>query len=156
MYKRQLYKSASERFKKGFLDGSRLQVKDDSTGFSPDRAELKTPLIILMSMACLLVTMCAINVATLLLIRAASRAREMSMRYALGAKRSRIVSQLLVEGGLLGAAGAVAGLALAPTVAAFLVRLMTNSDPGSEPYSASVDGRVLMFTVCLLYTSRCV
>ena len=148
-----LYKSASERFKKGFLDGSRLQVKDDSTGFSPDRAELKTPLIILMSMACLLVTMCAINVATLLLIRAASRAREMSMRYALGAKRSRIVSQLLVEGGLLGAAGAVAGLALAPTVAAFLVRLMTNSDPGSEPYSASVDGRVLMFTVGISFVT---
>jgi hypothetical protein len=97
--------------------------------------------------------MCAINVATLLLIRAASRAREMSMRYALGAKRSRIVSQLLVEGGLLGAAGAVAGLALAPTVAAFLVRLMTNSDPGSEPYSASVDGRVLMFTVGISFVT---
>ena len=148
-----LYKSTSERFKKGFLDDSRLHVKDDSTGFSPDRAELKTPLIILMSMACLLVTMCAINVATLLLIRAASRAREMSMRYALGAKRSRIVLQLLVEGGLLGAAGAVAGLALAPTVAAFLVRLMTNSDPGSEPYSASVDGRVLMFTVGISFVT---
>jgi len=144
-YELTLYKSASERFKKRFLDNSRLKVVDDSTGFSPDRMELKTPLIILMSMAGLLIAMCAINVATLLLLRAASRAREMSMRYALGAQRSRIVSQLLVEGGLLGLAGAAAGLALAPVVATTLVRLMTNADPGEEPYSAAIDARVLMF-----------
>ena len=122
---------------------------DDSTGFNPNRSELKKPLIILMSMAGLLVCMCAINVATLLLLRAAGRAREMSMRYALGAKRSRIVSQLLVEGGLLGLAGAAVGLALAPVVATTLVRLMTSSDPGTEPYSASIDTRVLLFTLAI-------
>jgi len=144
-YELTLYKSRSEHFKKDFLDNSRLQVVDDSTGFSPGRTELKTPLIILMSMAGLLVAMCAINIATLLLLRAAGRAREMSMRYALGAKRSRIVSQLLVEGGLLGLAGAAAGLALAPAVATMLVRLLTSADPGEEPYSASIDTRVLLF-----------
>jgi predicted permease len=141
------YKSRSERFKKNFLDNSQLKVVDDSTGFSPDRMELKTPLIILMSMSGLLIAMCAINVATLLLLRAAGRARDMSMRYALGAKRSRIVSQLLVEGGLLGLAGAAAGLALAPVVATTLVRLMTNADPGEEPYSTSIDAHVLLFTL---------
>jgi predicted permease len=142
-----LYKSTSEQFKKHFLDESRLQVKDDSTGFSPNRMELKTPLIILMSMAGLLVALCAINVATLLLLRAAGRAREMSMRYALGASRGRIVSQLLVEGGLLGLGGAAAGLGLAPMVATTLVHIMTNADPGSEPYSATIDTRVLLFTL---------
>jgi predicted permease len=146
-YELTLYKARSEKFKKGFVEQSRLNVLDDSTGFSPDRMELKTPLLILMSMAGLLVAMCAINVATLLLLKAAGRAREMSMRYALGASRMRIVSQLLVEGGLLGAAGAAAGLALAPVVAATLVRIMTNADPGSEPYSASIDGRVFLFTL---------
>ena len=146
-YELTLYKSATPRFRREFLDDSHLQVVDDSTGFSPGRIDLKTPLIILMSMAGLLVAMCAINVATLLLLRAAGRAREMSMRYALGAKRARILSQLLVEGGLLGVAGAAAGLALAPAVAAILVRLMTNADPGSEPYSTSIDVRVLVFTL---------
>ena len=102
-----------------------------------------------MSMAGLLVALCAINVATLLLLRAAGRAREMSMRYALGAKRSRIVSQLLVEGGLLGLAGAAAGLAFAPLVATALVRLITSADPGSEPYSTSIDARVLLFTLAI-------
>ncbi len=148
-YELTLYKSKSERFKKKFLDDSRLQVKDDSTGFSPGRSDLKTPLVILMGMAGLLVAMCAINVATLLLLRAAGRAREMSMRYALGAKRSRIISQLLVEGGLLGLAGAAAGLGVAPLVAKTLVRIMTNADPGSEPYSSAIDVRVLLFTVAL-------
>jgi predicted permease len=93
--------------------------------------------------------MCAINVATLLLLRASGRAREMSMRYALGAKRSRIISQLFVEGGLLGIAGAAAGLGLAPLVATTLVRWMTNADPGNEPYSTSMDARVLLFTLGL-------
>ena len=146
-YELTLYKSRSERFKKNFLDNSQLKVVDDATGFSPDRMELKTPLIILMSMSGLLIAMCAINVATLLLLRAAERAREMAMRYALGAKRSRIISQLLVEGGLLGLAGAAAGLALAPVVATTLVRLMTSADPGEEPYSTSIDARVLLFTL---------
>jgi predicted permease len=148
-YELTLYKSRSERFKRNFLDNSRLKVLDDSTGFAPERMELRTPLIILMSMAGLLIAMCAINVATLLLLRAAGRAREMSMRYALGAKRGRIVSQLLVEGGLLGLAGGAAGLALAPVVATTLVRMMTSSDPGSEPYSTSIDDHVLLFALAI-------
>jgi putative ABC transport system permease protein len=146
-YEFSLYKSKSERFRKSFIDSSHLKVLDDSKGFNPNRNDLERPLVILMSMAGLLVAMCAINVATLLLLRASSRAREMSMRYALGARRGRIVSQLLVEGGLLGLAGAAAGLVLAPMVARLLVRLMTNADPGSEPYSASIDSRVLFFTL---------
>ena len=142
-----LNKSKSERFRKHFIDETSLNVLDDSKGFSPGRMDLQKPLIILMSMAGLLVAMCAINVATLLLLRAAGRAREMSMRYALGAKRSRIISQLLVEGGILGLCGATAGLALAPLVAKILVRLMMSADPGSEPYSTSIDARVLLFTL---------
>jgi putative ABC transport system permease protein len=144
-----LLKNPSERFKKGFLDESHIKVLDDAKGFSPGRTELKKPLIILMSMAGLLVVLCAVNVATLLLLRAAGRAREMSMRYALGAKRGHIVAQLLLEGGLLGAAGAAAGIALAPMVSAVLVRLMTSSSPGAEPYSASIDGRILLFTLAV-------
>ena len=144
-----LYKSASPRFTQGFVEKSKLLVKDDSRGFSPSRSDLSTPLVILLSMAGLLIAMCTLNVATLLLLRSAARVREMSMRYALGAKSSRIVRQLLLEGGLLGAVGALAGLGLAPVLAMALVRLMTHADPGSEPYSGSVDARVLFFTLAL-------
>lgn len=148
-----LYKTTTAHFRRDFLDNSRLKVLDDSTGYSPGRIELRTPLIILMGMAGLLVAMCVINVATLLLLRAAGRAREMSMRYALGAKRSCIVSQLFVEGALLGIAGAAAGLALAPAVVTALVRLMTGADPGSEPYSTSIDARILLFTLAVALVS---
>jgi predicted permease len=148
-----LYKTTTAHFRKEFLDNSHLKVLDDSTGYSPGRVELRTPLIILMSMAGLLVAMCVINVATLLLLRAAGRAREMSMRYALGAKRSRIVAQLLVEGGMLGIAGAAAGLALAPVVVTALVRLMTGAEPGNEPYATTIDARILLLTLAVALVS---
>ena len=151
-----LYKSRTERFTKRYVDESHLKVVDDSKGFAPNRDDLQKPLVILMSMAGLLVVLCAVNVATLLLLRAAARAREMSMRYALGARRKRVVAQLLVEGGMLGIAGAAAGLALAPIVAATLVRVITSSDPGSEPYSASIDTRVLLFTLGLSFLATLV
>jgi putative ABC transport system permease protein len=142
-------KDSSALFKRRFVDESTIKVIDDSKGFAPAREELTKPLGILMGMAGLLVALCAINVATLLLLRAAARTREMSMRYALGAHRSRIVTQLLVEGGVLGLVGAAAGLAMAPPVALMLVRLMTSADPGSEPYSSAVDVRVLGFTMAV-------
>lgn len=146
-----LYKNPSPRFSRKFVNASQLKVLDDSRGFSPGRADMKTPLIILMSMAGLLVAMCCINVATLLLLRAVARAREMSMRYALGAARGRIMSQILVEGGVLGVVGGAIGIATAPGVAQLLIRLLTNADPGSEPYSASMDAHVLLFTVGLSF-----
>jgi putative ABC transport system permease protein len=144
-----LYHSHTERFRKSFIDESHLKVIDDSKGFNPGRMDLERPLAILMSMAGLLVLLCTVNVATLLLLRAAGRTREMSMRYALGAKRSRVASQMLVEGGLLGMAGATVGLALAPAVAGTLVRIMTSSKPGQEPYSSAIDARILLFTMAV-------
>lgn len=144
-----LYKNPSRRFSDRFVDGSHFKVVDDSKGFSPGRTNLKTPLFILMGMAALLVAMCCINVATLLLLRAIARAREMSIRYALGAAPGRILGQLLVEGGILGLAGGGIGIAAAPAVARLLVRLLTSADPGSEPYSTSIDAHVLWFALGL-------
>jgi predicted permease len=143
------YKTGSARFKTNFLK-THLSVKEDSTGFMPQRADLRLPLLVLMGMVGVLAVMCAVNVATLLLLRAAGRVHEISMRYALGAARSRIVSQLLMEGGVLGTLGAIGGVALSPVLAAALVRLMGNSnDPADSAYSAAVDVRVLLFALAL-------
>jgi putative ABC transport system permease protein len=143
-----LYTTRTSSFTKRFL-ASRITIEDASAGFSPGRAQLKTPLTILMSMASLLVAMCVINVATLLLLRASGRTREMSMRYALGARRSRIVSQLLVEGAMFGLLGAAVGLVTAPMLTSALVHLLTHADPGSEPYSGAIDTHVLLFTLAV-------
>jgi putative ABC transport system permease protein len=144
-----LYKNSSQKFRERYVEKSTFTVMDDSMGFSPGRMDLKTPLVILLSMAGLLVAMCTLNVATLLLLRSTVRMREMVMRYALGAKSGRIMRQLLIEGGLLGLVGGAAGLALAPVLGLMLVRLLTSANPGSEPYSSNVDMRVLLFTLGL-------
>jgi predicted permease len=97
-----------------------------------------------------LAAMCAVNTATLLLLRAAGRVREISMRYALGAARSRIVAQLLIEGCVLGACGAIAGLMISPVITRGLVVLMANGDDQTQsPYSAAVDGRILLYALGL-------
>lgn len=146
-----LYKSASAKFREQYVEKSTIKVLDDSRGFSPNRLDLKTPLVILLSMAGLLMAMCCLNVATLLLLRSAARVREMSMRFALGANSGRIVRQLLIEGGLLGLSGVVGGLALSPVLAQFLVGLMTNAEPGTEPYSAQLDVRILLFALAVAF-----
>lgn len=144
-----LYTNVSQQFKERYTSRSTIRLQDNSMGFSPSRSQLKTPLVILLSMAGLLIGMCALNVTTLLLLRAAVRAREISMRYALGAKFRRIVCQLLIEGGVLGAIGAASGIAFAPLLTSTLVHLLTNANPGNEPYSAAIDSRVLVFTILL-------
>jgi putative ABC transport system permease protein len=67
------------------------------------------------AVACLLLITCA-NVATLLLVRTQERAREMSVRAALGANRWRLIGQLLLENSALAFAGGVIGLTAAAWV----------------------------------------
>ena len=134
----------SKRFVDGFVNKSQLQLLDGSKGFSYSRDTLRTPLLVVMGMVVLVVLMAAVNVASLVLVRSAGRLREFSMRYSLGAQRSRVIRQLLLEGLLLGVLGGAAGLMLVPIATHILVSRMTSGD-GQPPFSTAVDGRVLAF-----------
>jgi predicted permease len=99
-----------------------------------------------MATGCLVVLISCANAGNLLLARSARRAREMAVRLSIGASRSRLVRQLLIEGAVLAALGGAAGLG----VALVGVRLFSAAIPERVlPYwfDYSPDLRVLMALV---------
>src|SRR5579863_947014 len=138
----------SEEFRQHFVDKSSLSLLDAAKGFSPLRDDIRVPLLIIMGMVGLVALMACANVASLLLVRAAGRVREMSVRYSLGARRTQILRQLLVEGLLLGLAGGAIGVLLAPWASALLARMLVGP-AGDLPFATNPDLRILMFSVAL-------
>src|SRR5260221_12673839 len=85
------------------------------------------------------------NLANLMLVRATCRRRDMAIRQALGASRSELVRQLLVESALLAAGGAVLGALLARWSVPLLVALSPEALPRARDVHVSLP--VLLFTL---------
>lgn len=98
------------------------------------------------AVAVVLLIGCA-NVANLLLARATSRHKEISIRAALGASRSRITMQLLVESVMLSALAGSCGLLLASWGIDALLAFAPPEIP--RLHTVSLDGRVMLFTTLL-------
>jgi putative ABC transport system permease protein len=144
--------NATPKFSEGFVAKSHLNVRQATRGFSPVRDQIGTPLVIVMAMVGLVVLIACANVASLLLVRAAGRIREMSVRYALGASRMRVVQQLVIEGLVLGVGGGILGLAIAPEVTQLLLRKIWTDSTGQLPFSSAPDTRVLIFNFAVSVT----
>ena len=137
--------NVTPKVRDNFLNKSQLQLTEAGRGFSPVRDSIGTPLLIVMGMVGLVVLIACANVASLLLVRAAGRVREMSVRYALGASRMRVVQQLVIEGLVLGLGGGILGLVIAPQIAQLLLKKIFTDSSGQIPFSASLDSRILLF-----------
>ena len=101
------------------------------------------PLTIMLAGVGLVLLIACVNIANLLLARAAARRHDLGMRVALGASRWRLARLVLVESALLATAGAVCGLLLAVWSARALVALTPVS------LDASMDWRVAAFTAAV-------
>jgi len=141
------FRNASAEMRDRFLTGQ-LDILPAAQGRSPIRRQLSQPLWLLMAIVAGVLLIACANVASLLIARAAARQKEIAVRLALGASRSRIVKQLLVESVLLAGLGGVLGLVVSAWTTKSLLGFLPTSDT-PHVISGALDGRMLLFNFAL-------
>jgi putative ABC transport system permease protein len=113
--------------------------------------DVRTALLVLLGAAGLVLFISCVNVSNLLLARSARRQQEMALRSAVGARRGRLVRQLLTESVVLALVGGVLGMLLAN----WGTQLLLSMSPRSIPNAAEIgiDLRVLGFTFAAVLLS---
>jgi len=130
------------------ISHAHIQLTSAAAGLSRLRRQVATPLKILMAVVVAVLLIACANVANLLLARAGVRRREFALRMSIGATRSRLVRQLLVESSLLGLAGGGLGVFLAWGASTLLV-LMVSAGPDPLPLNVAPDLSVLGFALAV-------
>ncbi len=124
-----------------------LDVASAATGVNAAlRSRFTRPLYVLMGIVGLILLVACVNLASLMLARAAARSQEMGVRVALGASRWALARQVLSESLALSASGALLGLALAYWGSRMLVSLMTEGYLSPVMLDLRPDWRVLALT----------
>jgi len=120
-----------------------LPAQEALVGVSGQYAD---PLRVLMVTVGLVLLIASANVAGLVLSRSTSRAREFAVRLALGARRGRLLRQLLTESMMMSMIGGALGIVLAFLGARAIVTMLASNRTRPLGFSASLDGYVLAFT----------
>ena len=111
--------------------------------------EIRTPLFVLLGAVGMVLLIACANTANLMLMRSSVRQREMAIRASLGATRSRIIRQVLVESAMLGVLAGVLGLLVATWAKDALIAMLPDSMSVAKVNSVTIDGRVLAFTFAI-------
>ena len=122
-----------------------MRVLPGSQGPNGPSPMARNSLTILFALSGIVLLIACVNVACLLLVRAANRRQEMTVRLALGASRARLIRQLLSESLVLAAAGAAAGLAFASWANDALPRMLEDD----VVLATAIDLRALAFAAGL-------
>ncbi|HWF92521.1 MAG TPA: ABC transporter permease [Terriglobales bacterium] len=114
-----------------------------------ERAAIGSDLLLILAAVSIILLITCINVAGLVLARAATRRPEIGVRLSLGASRYRLIRQLLIENLLIAFAGGVAGLFLAWWLPTFFARIL--QPPYEQPFflPANLDYRIFLYTAFL-------
>ena len=123
------------------VSASAVSLRDETVG------RVSTILYVLLGAVGVVLLIACADIASLMLTRAAGRSREMAVRAALGAGRSKLIRQVLLESAVLAAAGGILGVIFAYWAAGALVRLAPPTIP--RLHEVSVDVRVLVFAIGL-------
>lgn len=127
---------------------NKLVATVGGTGVSDLRRQYETPLLLLLATTGLVLLIACANLANLLLARASVREREIAVRQAIGAARSRLIGQLLVESLLLAVLGAALGAVLAQLLSRGLIAFLSTAN-NPVFVGLGIDTRVLGFTAAL-------
>jgi predicted permease len=122
-----------------------IRVEPGARGFSRYRVAYGPALLVLMAAVGVVVLVVCANVANLMLVRAAGRGREMTVRMTLGAGRARLIQQLLIETMLIAVVAGGLGL-LAAAWGSRALLASVGVGPTAAPLDVAPDARVVAFT----------
>lgn len=140
----------------------RVTLHPEHRGYSPSRADAAEPMVVAWVIVGLVLLIACVNVSALMLVRAASRDREIATRLSLGASAARVARLFFAEGALVGVAASLAGVVVSVIGVRWLERVAASGvtvyrlsiAPDASVFALTIAVSLLTILVCGLVPAR--